>query len=280
MGRNEQIRAIENELQKLGIIEGSCTNLEALCACIDSRVNTLSKLRNELVALSKESYYYDTVQYLSGIPIKNITFKDSLAILEELAAAEEKFKQDASKDFIDLAQRIRTKILDLDMKEIEASFKKDEVHFRLGSFYALASESLKERISKKYAMLRKRISKIQADCGSIDVRKQFKLLILREIDNYDAVFGTKLKMMYKSKTAGMQELPHAKMLQKLVFDLLSYSFSTMSVGEAEAFFASVLGSPEEQDDFLKDILLDSMRSYYKRDFPGKSSVRGREPIEI
>lgn len=188
----ERIAQIEKELQKYTVKKSQAKTLAAVGSNIGERMKILSEIHNEIIAISKELYFYDMVDYLGNLRIDSLTLSQCISLAKELQKANEKFKSDEDEKYLSLGMKMYKKIFWTGLNITKEQLKTHNRTKEFVEFYRMSPLEIKYKLRKQYFTRRhKDISKNIKICSN-EVEKNYQLLILGEIAAYEKVFEEKV----------------------------------------------------------------------------------------
>lgn len=189
---SERIVQIERELQKYIAKKPSAKTLVAIGSNINERIKILNAVHDELIAISKELYYYDMVDYLGNLRIDNLKLAQCSAIANELEKAKNKFIVDNEDKYMTQCEKLLKKIYWVSLNIMKDMMKNGETGNEIKDFYDSCPDVVKERIKKQYYTIRlKSIEKNIKLCVE-DVTKHYRMLIMSEILSFKDTFGIEI----------------------------------------------------------------------------------------
>lgn len=190
----ERIMEVERELQKYTIKKTEAKTLAAIGSNIGERIEILNKIHNELIAISRELYYYDMIDYLGNLKISNLKLSQCDSLNKEIEKAEAKFEEDNELKYLEHARKLRKRILWTGLNISKKLIKDGKIDKYFTSFYSGSPGYIKEKLRRLYFANRIReIEKNIKEC-SRDVEKHYQLLILGEMALFINSFEEKITM--------------------------------------------------------------------------------------
>ncbi|ELA41392.1 uncharacterized protein VICG_01633 [Vittaforma corneae ATCC 50505] len=185
---SERIEQIERELQRYTAKKSSAKTLAAIGSSISERVKILNDVHDELIAISKELYYYDMVDYLGNLRIDALKLSQCLVLAKELDKAKQKFKNDKETKYLEQGEKLQKRVFWVGTNIIKAYIKNHEALEDIRNFYIESPESVKEKIRKHYFSQRIKDIERNIRACSEEVEKNYQLLIMGEVLAFEETF--------------------------------------------------------------------------------------------
>lgn len=188
----ERIAQIERELQKYTSKKTEAKTLSAIGANIGERIKILNDIHRELLDISKETYYYDMVDYLGNVCVSKMRLTHCLAFSKELVKASQKFTDVGDEKYRLQCERLRKRISWVGFNIVK-DIVKNHIHGEeIRSFYSESTEEIKEKIRKCYFAQRMKDMEKNIKACEEDVEKHHQLLIMGEIIAYETMLGAEI----------------------------------------------------------------------------------------
>ncbi len=231
----KKIEELEKQLTQFEKINTDNLDLESLNSFINNKIVALMKLKDEMKKVSDDMFYYDMINYMGNIPCKKLTLIECCALLKDLEAAKKKFEEDSDQNYLISAQKMKDKVILRGINICIQNFKTENFVDAIAHFYRLNEKEIQNKIMKKYFKIRKKnINNKISECIK-DLRKNYKLLILGEIQCFNKSFDKDLLNTYQNK-----------------------DFSIKNQNEFESFLSEIFLDifKKLKSDYLKDFLED------------------------
>lgn len=189
---SERIVQIEKELQKYTAKKANAKTLTAIGSNISERIKLLNEVHDELIAISKELYYYDMVDYLGNLRIDTLKLSQCLVLAKELDKARRKFKDDRETKYLEQCEKLQKRVFWAGINLIKTCIKNHDAIEDVRTFYTESPEDVKEKIRKHYFSQRTKDIEKHIKACSEEVEKNYQLLIMGEILTFENTFGCEI----------------------------------------------------------------------------------------
>lgn len=228
----ERIAQIEKELQKYTVKKSQAKTLAAVGSSIGERMKILGDIHNEIVAISKELYFYDMVDYLGNLRIDSLSLSQCISLAKELQKANDKFRSDGDEKYLALGMKMYKKIFWAGSNAAKEQLKLHNTSKEFIEFYRISPLETKYKLRKQYFNRRQKdISKNIKICSN-EIERNYQLLILGEITAYEKVFDEKID----------QTMLH---FEDYIFDIFRYIFNRKNKDAARNIVMKMSKEEEE-----------------------------------
>lgn len=258
--KKERISNLENELRKHNIAKKELCNLESLCLNINNRMIALCDLKAEIEDISRGLHYYDMVDYLGNMSGSALPLRQIAHLMRELDLAQKRFAEDTDGDYLSACAKIQRRCATAGLERLDAAFRGGECAAEdVALFLESCDGEVRRKAERSYFCNRRKSTRDKISECIADLKKNYKLVILGEIQGYSRLFcGSDILNKYK-KMGFPKKADDFNSLEAFIYDLFAEAFKKTTHEGARRIYLDV---SRDRENVLNGIFLGLLRIYF------------------